>query len=135
MLLEELEDMTLSICSLTPLSSTSVNKFVPEHPHLSLLENQCNSMKDLRKIYPQLEDKNNIQLKINMNFSSVPKVRPQDNLDTYIQQKSIKCFRYPKGDQYSNYITNKKTSILELKYVCRQSVHNVHSLLTTPHCC
>ncbi|KAM1059795.1 hypothetical protein PS2_024244 [Malus domestica] len=44
--------MTPCCCSFT--SPTSISKFISESPHLSMLENQCTSMKDLQKIHAHL---------------------------------------------------------------------------------
>lgn len=40
-------------CSLKP-SPTSITKFISDQPHLSLLENNCTTIKDLKKIHAQL---------------------------------------------------------------------------------
>ncbi|KAM1010663.1 pentatricopeptide repeat-containing protein At2g42920, chloroplastic-like [Malus sylvestris] len=44
--------MTPCCCSFT--TSASISKFISENPHLSMLENQCTSMKDLQKIHAHL---------------------------------------------------------------------------------
>ncbi|KAK9676841.1 hypothetical protein RND81_11G105200 [Saponaria officinalis] len=44
---------TMSFCSLTP-SQISMSKFISNHPHLTMLENQCTSIKDLKKIHAHL---------------------------------------------------------------------------------
>lgn len=45
--------MVQCFCSLTP-SPGSITKFISDQPYLSLLENNCTSMKDLKKLHAQL---------------------------------------------------------------------------------
>ncbi|XP_058101218.1 pentatricopeptide repeat-containing protein At2g42920, chloroplastic [Magnolia sinica] len=40
------------VCALP--SSPSISKFISDHPSLSMLENRCNNMKDLKKLHAQL---------------------------------------------------------------------------------
>ncbi|XP_074276092.1 pentatricopeptide repeat-containing protein At2g42920, chloroplastic [Silene latifolia] len=44
---------TMSLCSLTP-AQTSMSNFISNHPHLTLLETHCNTIKDLNKIHAHL---------------------------------------------------------------------------------
>ncbi|XP_021716000.1 pentatricopeptide repeat-containing protein At2g42920, chloroplastic-like [Chenopodium quinoa] len=44
---------TISLCMLTP-SQTNISKFISNDYHLTMLENQCNAMHDLKKIHAHL---------------------------------------------------------------------------------
>ncbi|GAB4824917.1 Pentatricopeptide repeat-containing protein At2g42920, chloroplastic [Ancistrocladus abbreviatus] len=46
------QNMAASLSSLTP--QISISKFIADHPHLTLLERNCNTMKDLKKLHAHL---------------------------------------------------------------------------------